>query len=623
MKPTVRILIVTDDFETGASHGGFLHWKGQAMPEAVTSMTSREFHLGEYLSVLESTAWVGFNSEFTKAHRSLPGNELNEAQLKADRGADVVGFRFHEPFLVKGQNRTLGDYDMILFFSTTPGNPDVLNFAQEAEAIAKFMENGGGFFATGDHANTGAYLCGLIPRVRSMRRWYYDGDYSSESAPGPNGEAPAPPPLGTGRHDTTWHGTRSHRITTGPFEDQSDEIAQQIAPTFYNAGVTVRQGYIAHRYLPHPLLCSPDGVVSYLPDHMHEGQCEVPSDLTRSFKLGNATVREYPDYVPLNKPANFVPSPLAPEVVAIGSVFAGNVSPAIDIEHKNKDHEFDVAQEDNFGVIGAWDGHRVSRGRVVVDSTWHHFFNINLTGDRFLEDDNVLAQDQKLQGFYVADGKGGLAPNDDYQMIQWYFRNIIYWLIPASRMQQIWWHTLMDFTTRPQLIEELVVHNLNQYKKYTFDHYMYFGQLAEQYLTKARGACAIYTIQVIFYKPKIPWWEWIEEVVDVWNPIQKTRPGRINEVREQVLGLLGAGPRHDVIATLTLGAALVAAASTRSLKTSDLTFSDVTDEIQKMWPTIFNHAASEFGKQLALGAKVQSKLEKLVKEQTQSRNVVN
>ena len=370
MTPLVRVLIVTDD---GGANGGFLQWGEQPMPAAV-GVNSREFHLGEFVRVLNDTVWLGFNLEITKAHRSPPGTGgLNEADLKADRGADVVGFRFDQPFMVNGQTRTLLDYDMALFFAINPVNPNTA-LSAEAEAIARFMENGGGFFATGDHANLGSELCGLIPRVRSMRRWWVSG---------PNGEPEAPPPLGPTRHDTTRPGADN----ISQFEDQSDDVAQEITPQLYSAGLTIKQGYPANRYLPHPLLCSPDGVVKFLPDHMHEGWCEVPGNLAaRTFKLGAATVREYPDYNPPNPPAGHVPAPLEPEVVATGQVLPGITSPAIDTHHVGSP---DPAQGITFGVIGAWDGHLVGKGRVVVDSTWHHFFNINLTGDRYLEDKNL------------------------------------------------------------------------------------------------------------------------------------------------------------------------------------------------------------------------------------------
>ena len=283
MKPLVRVLLVTDDISVGGSpRGGFLRWMDQSTP-AATGDASREFHLGEFTRCLADTNWVGFNVELTRAHRATAGtNGLNEAQLKADRGADVIGFRFDQPFTVNGVTRTLADYDMALFFSIEVGNPNP-GLAAEAEAIATFMENGGGFFATGDHAHLGATLCGLVPRVRSMRRWW-------QSA-GPNGEPAAPPPLGASRHDTTRAGPDNFTN----FEDQSDDVPQEIVPDDVRRRLHDGGGYPASKSLPHPLLCSPDGRITYLPDHMHEGWCEVPANLAaRQFSWPATTFANIP-----------------------------------------------------------------------------------------------------------------------------------------------------------------------------------------------------------------------------------------------------------------------------------------------------------------------------------------
>lgn len=56
MKPLVRVLIVTDDWP-GVVKGGFLPWTTQDAKDA-TGEHSREFHLGEFLSVLQNTKWV-------------------------------------------------------------------------------------------------------------------------------------------------------------------------------------------------------------------------------------------------------------------------------------------------------------------------------------------------------------------------------------------------------------------------------------------------------------------------------------------------------------------------------------------------------------------------------------
>jgi len=611
MRPIVRVLIVTDD---GLSNGGFLKWTDQSSADAI-SVHSREFHLGEFISVLTGTSWLGFDLEITKAHRATAASSgMTDAQLKADRGADVIGFRFNQPFTFNGKSQSLADYDMALFFAVKPSNADT-SLAPEAEAIAQFMENGGGFFATGDHANLGGELCSQIPRVRSMRRWYFSGAPDSDSPPGPGGEPPAPPPLGPHRHDTT----RPGLDLIGQFEDQSDEVPQEIHPALYSAGFGIKSGYPAHRYWPHPLLCSPDGIVTYLPDHMHEGTCEVPDNLAaRTFPLRGGTAREYPDYMPASPPMGYVPAPLAPEIVATGDVLAGTRSPEIDsMDHTGSP---DPADAVTFGVIGAWDGHRVAKGRVVVDSTWHHFFNINLTGDRFLEKFTLpAAHQQKLHGFYIPDGMGGRVACDEYAMIMWYFRNIIYWLIPAGRHTEYWWYALSDIARTSRFGEELgSLTKGRNYRDFGFEHYLYFGQLAEDYLNKARGACSIFIIHRILYKSKIPWWEWIQEIVDIWDPVSKLRDRGRNE-REKLLGAQGVGPRVDVAATLGLGAAMVTAAFAREeLRGNDT--GRALKAVEALWKDVFAHAVGEYGKSLALGDELQHKVRAVVAAQTKAVN---
>jgi hypothetical protein len=446
------VLIVTEDWP-GFQNGGFLSWRKQHSADQ-TGPNNRAFHLGEFVQVLLDTSWLGFDFKLTKAHRTEPHGQIDEVLLKADRGCDVVGFRFDQPFLVEGKIKTLADYDLILFFPINPSAVDSAESLQnEAEAISLFMENGGGFFATGDHENLGAPLAQLIPRVRSMRRWFFDeNSHDSPSQPGPNGEPPAPSALGPDRHDTLQPNPDLSSYAF-QFEDQSDEIAQPINPTLFGRlpgpGLGTAQGYPAVFRWPHPLLCSPDGLVSYLPDHIHEGWCEVPGDLTKTFSIAGSSLDEYP---------LLGTDRLAPDVVATGTVIGGHTTPSLLTNDTPSTHQTIAA---TFGVICAWDGHRVGRGRVVVDSTWHHFFNINLTGDLSL----IPSQgfwDQRVRGFLVDDGNGNPVPNDTYKRIQWYYRNIVYWLIPANRKAGIWWRSLIELSQMSRFGEELTASRIKK-----------------------------------------------------------------------------------------------------------------------------------------------------------------
>jgi hypothetical protein len=414
----VRVLVVTNDWE-GAINGGFIRWPEQPAPDNTHDILGARFQLGEFIRVLRETDWEGFDLEITRAHRTMPHPTSADERLMRDRCADVVGFRFDKAFKVNGEERQLSDYDMVLFFAISPDlsedeNPEELR--KEGEAVALFMENGGGFFATGDHENYGSALSQFIPRVRSMRRWHYE-------QPGPNGEPVAPSALGTDRNDTLQPDREGKFI----FENQSDDIPQPIQPVWYEESHDCKCGCgVAGKY-PHPLLCSPDGPITCLPDHMHEGICEVPGNLAgRSFTIGDRSFPEYPS-------CQSTGEQLAPEVIAMGKVLGGHPSPALNSEIHTPSYE--LTESRTFGLIGAWDGHRVGKGRVVVDSTFHHFVNINLTGDYYLSQvPGVSPDDQRFFGFYVLDPQTGKRlPTKEYRLIQWYYRNIVNWLIPAKK----------------------------------------------------------------------------------------------------------------------------------------------------------------------------------------------
>ena len=340
--PIVKILVVTDE------DGGFQR----------SNSASHKFHLGEFIKVLTDTAWSGFTVEVTRAHRHddpSPGTP----QASHPIGADLYGFRFSAA--------SLAGFDMALFFSIADKSEDPVasdaSRREEAAAVAEFMESGRGFFAAGDHEDLGASICQHIPRVRSMRRW-------AKSTTGPHGGPVAPSGTESDRHDTLRSGvdTGTNGGTSFPFQfnDQSDDLPQPISPRAYTLW---RSRWFATTIV-HPLLCSPLGRVSVLPDHMHEGWCEVPGDLTRIEDLpGRAGKQEYP----LDSDGNVV----EPEVIADATVLA----------HETLNQEFGgsfaispaTPGPYSFGVIGAYDGHRAGVGRIVVDATWHHFVNINVT----------------------------------------------------------------------------------------------------------------------------------------------------------------------------------------------------------------------------------------------------
>ncbi len=362
---TVRILMVTD---------GFL------------SFGNDDFGLAELLEILSESPGPYVRFAVTTAHRS-------------------DGFNFAQPY----QGRTLNDYDELWMFGASASPLD----DAELKAIARFMDQGKGVFATGDHENLGVGMCGQIPRVRTMRKWYYPN-------PGPQGEPVAPIgdpfniiPALKDRHDTLQQG-HDGSGNSYQFNDQSDDVPQPIEPEMYS---TPAPWYAFRGYsYPHPVLCGPQGIINILPDHAHEGECYEPIDLTKTYTFGDYTCTEYPELTFGGR--------LAPEVIAWARVIGGHTT-------DNKP----VTVGKTFGVIGAYDGHRVTAGaqpgRVVVDATWHHFVNINLIGTGNSAD-GIL----KSRGFKAeVPGESATvrqARKDKYDVIKAYFRNIAVWLAPKQ-----------------------------------------------------------------------------------------------------------------------------------------------------------------------------------------------
>ena len=287
----IKILVVTDSV-----YGGF----GK----------TEQFHLGLVLDIINQDPWNHVNFDFTKAHR----NTSEEADV-------IDNFRFDA--------HDLSQYSQIWMFGISRYQDDNSLSSNELQAVSDFMDAGGGLFATGDHEDLGNAMCARVPRVRSMRRWYHQN-------PGPNGEPVAPTQTGLQRHDTI--------VNNG---SQTDAHPQTIRPKYYSRSIGGSRFKLIDKF-PHPVLCGPNGVINFLPDHMHEGCCEVPADLSQSFTFNGQSFTEYPSKDGHQE---------IPEVIAYAT---NNVD------------------SDEFGVLATYNGHRVNVGRVLVDATWHHWFNINV-----------------------------------------------------------------------------------------------------------------------------------------------------------------------------------------------------------------------------------------------------
>jgi hypothetical protein len=322
----------------------------------------------------------------------------------------------------------MNKYDEIWFFGLNSGAS--LN-AAELTLIDQFMSapKYGGVLTTGDHFTLGQGLSGQIKRVGQLRQY-----------PAPPSSAPD--------YNTTMVARPGETINY-PFDNQSDDIPQRIRYKRYWAGPLFRR--------PHPVLCGPDGPIDVLPDHQHEGEALAPA------VAGDAN---WPTAGGHQE---------APEVIAWGRI---------------KDPGATKAGQE-IGVISAYNGHMSDVGRIVADSTWHHWFDINLIG--------LAGSPPPYTGF--DDTVAGQAA---LKKIDAYFLNVGVWLAPpavqsAMRLAAWWWIIWSD------LVVELDTHASLRL----------WGRAGIDALGRQSSRCAVFDWIVVkepIFKPKIPWWEWVQDL---------------------------------------------------------------------------------------------------------------
>jgi hypothetical protein len=270
-------------------------------------------------------------------------------------GVRYFGFRFNQA------DFDLDAYDQVWFFGDWPGldfdfdekDDSGNNLPQysplddaELAIVAEWMDRGGGVFATGDHGTLGASMCHRIPRVRSMRRWTHAQDVPMKYA---------------ARHETLQH----YDDPEYP-GDESDPYPQPIEPVYRTLDTWPPS--LGSR-APHPLLCAVDGVITRFPDHMHEGAVFDDDEvvLNAPLEIAGYSGDEYP--------------PVRPVVLAaLGSI--GGVGGAL---ARPRPHVIAYGRTTNtnepserFPLVAVYDGDPAGIGRVVVDSTWHHWFSLNV-----------------------------------------------------------------------------------------------------------------------------------------------------------------------------------------------------------------------------------------------------
>jgi len=366
--PRIDDLINSNTFSSGYFRGVRDRWSRtcrilMVMDGTISPDPTAAFSLEKVIAELRKFSAGLAKIEVTLATRN---GEARENLDPTPTGFRYEGFRFDQG----GSTSILYNFDEVWCFGHWPGNgmpndpgsqdpafdqvvqDQRFNPLSESElaALTRFMnDTRGGVFATGDHHLLGSSMCWRIPRVSTMRRWLIRDGVPTLDAP--------------------------TNLDTGNDEDSIPQPVDWVAE--HHDG-----GWVIPQKMPHPIFCHPTlGPIDVFPDHIHEGSCYDPNDpawLTgkgaASYDFNGLRGEHYPTVGGLR--------PL-PKVIAWGRT--------IDPQHR-------------IPLVAIYDGQKIEIGRVVVDSTWHHWFNMNLDG-------LAVATDQTA-----------------YQKILRYFVNVAIWL---------------------------------------------------------------------------------------------------------------------------------------------------------------------------------------------------
>lgn len=389
--------------------------------------------------------------------------------------------------------RIIDDYHVIFIFAVSSGAsiPD-----DELKVLHTWMNSGGGVFATGDHSTLGERMCTKMPRIGTMRKWSVADD--------------VPPGTGAQRLDTNQPDPLNADQIAGieiiPNSAQSDATPQ---PIRWLSQRTEFNGLQRIDY-PHEILCHPTlGPINVMPDHPHEGECVSASKINLSAEVAfevepNQDKDEYPT----------MPDGRRERPVVIAT---GKTSFEYSLAKKAVDKKI-------FNMISVYDGHRANVGRVVVDSTWHHWYGMNIDG--------IIA-----------------AGGNNWEKIGRYFLNIAKYLSPAGVFRQNCWFDIIDAQFNYPFNEEQLLIGASE------DLFV-SGSVLQEGLRLRWGACGVTSfimINICELRPQLC--KLIE--TEIMIPADPLRPDRPPTIPRDIPGLPDSVcltcPPFDILSKVALG----------------------------------------------------------------------
>ncbi len=479
------------------------------------------FDLSEFLTSFNQLQATTLNNyELTLGHRGTITPNTNPLVVN-----QISNFNFQTSV-------ALSDFDQVWLFGINSGTGLP---AAELTVVESYMNGGGGLFATGDHGYLGSALCGNITRVKDMRYW-------SDNPIGSANDVNEVSMSGARRNDT--NRPRSGDSTSRYFDNQSDNIPQSISVRTFGAG------------MPHPLLSistsvRPSGTIDIMPDHPHEGECKPET----SFTVNGVAVPT---------------QTIATSYVLGGSTTGGGSGKALTLPH-------------SFQSIAVWDGRLANAGRIVVDSTWHHFVNINLNGEG-------------SDGSDIPGKQSGLT-TADFNVIRQYYMNISLWI--SKRKSWLCWRRFIwiELLRHSQLIEASLNNPVEKIENISLPDLNSIGSLAEEILSSKFNPSFAREFLVEALEAVNPN---ISSSLNIWNPDSKEK------IKDQKASYYQPWLNLDLILYTSIGAGFIALRDDKNISGDKLSEKDldrVTEIFNKGMMYGYTKAIENFSSSLKVFAK--------------------
>jgi hypothetical protein len=412
-KPTIRILLYTDD-------------------PKVTDDTNKDWGLGLMIDHLNARPPAFANLCVELINRNAGGGTPSKHKLYPELISKYDQIWFFGIHQTNRRNFTLG---------VLRGGPESELDDKEVAALAEWMRagkkegmRGGGVLMTGDHANeppsdavnpvgnppgsTGSgrkHFLGLgralghrVPRAGLLRKWK------------------GPPTSFKDDSYNTLVLSFGTNVDDGALE--IDPVPQQlILQTFDEKGNPVQGGY------SHPLfLYKPGRSIQLFPDHPHEGAVVFPKKFDKRVW-------------PVRKGVQ--PKPL---VVA---------------------HGIDKRNAQLLKIVAAYNGDCAEVGRIVADSTWHHYFNVNLESFRSPGDED--------------------SPTD---IIGQYYANLALWLSPRKARYEMAHAMIHQLAHHPVILEEAGLSDRQASEEQKTVEALNVGRMAFDLVSREASPCEIHEL---------------------------------------------------------------------------------------------------------------------------------